>query len=80
MTQDYMMTKKRTEAIDRWKLIISTVFAALASISNDWEFRLRAAKHLGKKEREKISQEYIMAIAEEIVSHTTDEEIEAFKD
>lgn len=80
MTQGYMMTKKRTEAIDRWKLIISTVFAALVSVSDDWEFRLKVAKHMGKKEREKIRQEYITAIAEEIVSHTTDEEIEAIKD
>lgn len=76
-----MMTKrKKTEVIDKWKLIISAVFEAEAAISEDWEFKLKAAKHLGKEEREKISQEYITAIAEEIVSHTTDEEIEAFKD
>ena len=70
----------RNEIIQRYCVLINAVFLAENRIAADWEFRLRAAKHLGKKEREKISQEYITAIAEEIVSHTTDEEIEAFKD
>lgn len=68
MTQDYMMTKKGNEAIDRWKLIISTVFAAEEAISEDWEFKLKAAKHLGKEEKKKLADEYLEAVAEEIIS------------
>ena len=63
-----MMKRKRSEAIDRWKLIISAVFAAEAAISKDWKFKLKAAKNLGQEEREKLADEYLEAIAEEIIS------------
>lgn len=65
----------RPEAINRWKDIVSTVFWAEDNIAKEWYERLKAAQSLSKKEQQALADEYCLAIAENIVSKTTDEEL-----
>jgi hypothetical protein len=66
----------RQQAIERWKLIIPTVFVAEDAIKEQWTERLHAAKDMCEQERHDLSDAYVHAIAVEIVSGTTDEELE----
>ena len=65
----------REQAIERWKVIASTVFWAEENISEVWDARLRAAPEMTKEEQHQLADQYCKAIAEEIVSNTTDEEL-----
>lgn len=65
----------RDEAIERWSHIASTVFWAEEKISKEWHQRLKEAPNLSKEEQHKLADEYCQAIAAEIVSKTTDEEL-----
>ena len=67
------MTKE--EAIERWADIAETVFWAEERIAKDWLDRLSDAPNLSKREQHKLAQDYCRAIAREIVSKTTDEEL-----
>jgi hypothetical protein len=66
----------RQEAIDHWKDIASTVFWAEQSISKEWDERLHAAPSMTREEQQQFADEYMTAIATEIVSRTSDEELE----
>ena len=66
---------KREEAIERWRHIASTVFWAEERISQEWNERLKIAPQLTKDEQHELAQMYCTAIAMEIVSKTTDEEL-----
>lgn len=63
------------EAIDRWADIASTVFWAEERIAKEWHGRLKAAPTLSKDEQHQLAADYTRAIATEIVSRTTDEEL-----
>ena len=65
----------REEAINRWTDIASTVFWAEERIAKEWHERLREAPKLPKEEQHPLADQYCKAIAEEIVSKTTDEEL-----
>ena len=67
----------RQEAIERWAQICSTVFWAEERISKEWHQRLKEAPNLSKEEQHKLADEYCQAIAKEIVSKTTDEQLSA---
>ena len=65
----------RQEAIERWENIASTVFWAEEAISKEWNERLHAAPSMTHEEQQHFADEYMTAIATEIVSKTTDEEL-----
>lgn len=65
----------RQEAIERWKSIAKTVFMAEAAISKEWDERLYAAPSMTNEEQQQFIDEYMTAIATEIVSKTSDEEL-----
>ena len=67
----------RQEAIERWAQICNTVFWAEEKISKEWHPRLKEAPNLSKEEQHKLADEYCQAIAKEIVSKTTDEQLSA---
>ena len=69
------MTMTREQAINRWKDIVSTVFWAEESISAKWDARLKAAPNMTHEEQMKFADSYCEAIATEIVSSTTDEQL-----
>jgi hypothetical protein len=65
----------RQEAIDHWKDIASTVFWAEEAISKEWDERLHAAPSMTREEQQQFADEYMTAIATEIVSSTSDDEL-----
>ena len=65
----------REKAIERWSDIASTVFWAQENISEEWYERLKAAHTMTKEEQHQLADQYCKAIAAEIVSKTTDEEL-----
>lgn len=68
------MTRK--EAIDRWKSIAESVFAAEHAIIDQWRDRMREAAKKGDAEVERMKDLYLTAIATEILSRTSDEELD----
>lgn len=65
----------REEAIERWKDIARTVFWAEENISGEWHERLNVVSMMTKEEQHQVTDDYCRAIAVEIVSKTTDEEL-----
>lgn len=65
----------RSEAINRWKDIVSTVFWAEDDISKEWHQKLKEATKKSLKEQHAIADAYCEAVAVEIVSRTSDEEL-----
>lgn len=65
----------RQEVIERWKDIAKTVFFAEEAISKEWNERLHAALSMTNEEQQQFIDEYMTAIATEIVSATSDEEL-----
>ena len=68
----------RQQAIKHWKPIIKAVFAAENSIIDVWYQKLKEAANLPPDEQIRFIDEYLAAVAEEILSKTTDEEINLF--
>ena len=64
----------REDAIKRWADIAEAVFWAENRIMPVWMDTLRSAKTMAKEELDAIAEAYCEAIAEEIVSMTSDEE------
>jgi hypothetical protein len=73
------MVMTRDQAINRWKDVVSTVFWAEESISAEWDARLKAAPNMTREEQMKFADDYCEAIATEIVSSTTDEQLAAIE-
>ena len=65
----------RQESINRGKDIVSTVFWAEEAIAKDWDAKLKAAPNMSKEEQQQFANAYCEAIATEIVSRSTDEEL-----
>lgn len=65
----------REEAIEHWKPIIRCVFAAANAINDEWYDKLHDSIKKSQEEKEKIADEYRTALAAEIVSRTSDEEL-----
>lgn len=69
----------RQEAINRWKDIVETVFWAEEAIAKEWDARLKAAPSMSREEQHQFADGYCEAIATEIVSRTSDKELEAME-
>ena len=65
----------RQESIERWKSIATTVFIAEEVISKEWNERLHAVPSMTNEEQQQFIDEYMTAIATEIISATSDEEL-----
>ena len=65
----------REEAINRWADITETVFWAEEHIAMEWDAKLKEAVNKPKDEQYTLSKEYCRAVATEIVSKTSDEEL-----
>jgi hypothetical protein len=65
----------RDEAIQRWSDIAETVFWAEERISKEWDEKLKAMVGKPKDECAKFAREYCRAIAVEVLSRTSDEEL-----
>lgn len=68
------MTRK--EAIKKWKDIVCSVFYAESKLFEKWNPQLRDARNMNGQERAQMADRYLEAIATEIVSGTSDEELE----
>ena len=69
----------RQEAINRWKDIVETVFWAEEAIAKEWDARLKAAPSMSREEQRQFVDGYCEAIATEILSRTSDDELEAIE-
>ena len=58
------------EYLKHWKVLINTVFRAEDAIKNKWLPILQATKNASQEDKEKIADDYVTAIATEILSHT----------
>lgn len=67
------MTRK--EAIERWTDIVETVFWAEEAIAKEWDGKLKAAPDMNREEQQRFAKDYFHAIATEILSRTSDEEL-----
>lgn len=61
--------------IERWKTIVNTVFYAESKLREVWFPQLEEAQTMNEKERAHIADRYLEAIATEIVSGTSDEDL-----
>ena len=68
----------REQAISHWKDVVRVVFVADGNLIDQWRERLAEAAKMPSDEREQVCDEYVTAVAEEILSKTTDEELEKF--
>lgn len=68
----------RQESIDRWKTIAEAVFAAEHAIIGQWRERLEVAAK-DDREAERMKDLYLTAIATEILSRTTDDELDGME-
>ena len=69
----------REEAISRWADITETVFWAEERIAKEWDAKLKEAVNKPKDEQYTFAKEYCRAVATEIVSKTSDEELAELK-
>lgn len=67
----------RQQVIERWRDIVKTVFTAEENIAKEWNEKLQAAVSLSPAEQVQFVNDYCEAVATEIVSATSDEEIKA---
>lgn len=65
----------REQAIKHWKEIVSVVFWAEEAIAQEWDAKLKAAPGMTPTEQQIFADSYCEAIATEIVSRTSDEEL-----
>ncbi len=59
----------REQQIAHWAAIVSTVFRAEDNIKAEWLPRLQEAKNLDELLKEALADEYVRAVAAEIVDH-----------
>jgi len=69
----------RQEAIERWKVLSETVFWAEEAIREKWDERLHTAPSMNREEQRQFAQEYFTAVATEIVSKISDEQLAAME-
>lgn len=67
------MTREAT--IESLAQIASAVFWAEDRLAPEWQQRLQDADKLPKAQKQKLAEEYCLAIATEIASRTSDEEL-----
>ena len=62
------------EKIAHMMAVVEAVFRAEVVISDEWLPKLRAAKELPKEEREKVADEYLRAMAIELLKYEKEED------
>jgi hemerythrin superfamily protein len=67
------MTRK--EYIDHFMAVVNAVHLAEEKLRPEWEERLSEMPHLTDKEQNERAMSYIRAVATEVVSGTSDEEL-----
>lgn len=65
----------RQESIKQWKNIVTAVVHASAKLKDVWEPQFRDAQQMNEQERAHIADRYLEAVATEIVSESTNEEL-----
>ena len=68
-------TTMTQEELEHWKDIAKAVFAAENAVIDQWQPKLKAAKKMTDEEQIKVIDEYLTAVATEIVSKTSDEQL-----
>lgn len=58
------------ERVEHWKFIVRAVFAAEDSIKDKWKDILKATKNMSDEDKHKVADEYVTAVAKEILSKT----------
>ena len=66
----------REQAIERWKDIARAVILAEDHLDDEWKPRFQMAAEMSSDEQIVFIDEYYTAIAEEILSKTSDEDLE----
>ena len=66
----------RNEAIEHWKPIIQAAFAAENAVIDQWKAKLKEAKKMTNEKQVKVIDEYLTAVATEIVSKMSDEDLD----
>lgn len=66
----------KDELIEHWMGIVACVFQAEDKLRDEWAPRLKEALHLSPDERVELCDDYLRAIAEEILSKTDQEELQ----
>lgn len=69
----------RQQAIAQWAEIVKVVFCAEENIAKEWNEKVNAATSLPKEEQITFINNYCEAIATEIMSATSDEQIKEMK-
>jgi hypothetical protein len=59
----------REQQIARWAPIVNTVYRAEDNIKAEWLPRLQEAKHLDEPQKQALADEYVRAVAAEIIDH-----------
>lgn len=59
--------KEREQQIEHWMGIAAMVFRAEDAIKGEWFPRLQATKDLPQEEKSKIADDYLRALAAEII-------------
>ena len=62
------------EKIAHLMAVVEAVFRAEENISAEWLPKLRAAKELPKEEREKVADDYLRAMAVELLKYEEEED------
>ncbi len=65
----------RDEYINHFMAVVNAVHLAEEKLRKEWEERLLEMPHLTDKERKERAMSYIRAVATEVVSGTSDEEL-----
>ena len=65
----------REEAIQHWKPIVHAVLSVENDLDDEWLPKIKDAKGKSSKEQIRLVDEYLTAIATEIVSRTSDKEL-----
>jgi len=59
----------REQQIAHWAPIVSTVYRAEDNIKDEWLPLLQEAKNLDEPQKEALADEYVRAVAAEIIDH-----------
>lgn len=68
------MMKTSEEKIADMMAVVEAVFRAEENISKEWLPKLRAAKEMPAEERNKVADEYLRAMAIEILKYEEEED------
>jgi hypothetical protein len=71
-----MTPQEKQQLVKHWMLLAKTVFVAEDNIKDEWKPKLQAVKGKSDPEIQQTADDYLRAIAEEIIKHTKMEELQ----